>query len=148
MKNRETVFEIHRLINEGKSVRNIRDTLGISRKTIAKYIENPSPQKPSVKRKSKLDPFRDDITGFLDTDPKVSAAVIRQKLDDLGYDGGITILKDYLKTIRIPRAKRAFIRFESRPGEQMQVDWGHFGSLVYGKYKRKLYAMHERCRMP
>ena len=36
---------------------------------------------------------------------------------------------------------RAFIRFESAPGEDLQVDWGHFGSLTYGSTKRKLYAL-------
>jgi len=58
-----------------------------------------------------------------------------------GYEGGISILKDYLKTVRKPVEKNAFIRFESPPGRQMQVDWGHFGSLRYGDTKRKLYCL-------
>jgi len=33
------------------------------------------------------------------------------------------------------------LRFESLPGEQMQIDWGHFGSLLYAETKRKLYAL-------
>jgi hypothetical protein len=37
--------------------------------------------------------------------------------------------------------RRAFIRFESAPGEQVQVDWGHFGSLPYGNTTRKLYCL-------
>jgi transposase len=34
-----------------------------------------------------------------------------------------------------------FIRFESAPGQQMQIDWGHFGTLAYGDTLRKLYAL-------
>lgn len=53
---------------------------------------------------------------------------------------GSRIIRDYLQRIR-PKNKQAFIRFESAPGKQMQIDWGHFGSLVYGGAKRKLYAL-------
>ena len=35
----------------------------------------------------------------------------------------------------------AFIRFESSPGELMQLDQGHFGTLSYGNTKRKLYCL-------
>ncbi|MCP4220010.1 MAG: IS21 family transposase [bacterium] len=138
---RKTVFDIKRLADEGKSVRRISELTGANRKTVKRYVENPFPERPSPKRKSKLDPFGEDIKRFLEKDPKVSAVVIKQKLDKLGYDGGITILKNRLRKLRKPREKQAFIRFESGPGEQMQVDWGHFGSLSYGNYKRKLYAM-------
>jgi transposase len=37
--------------------------------------------------------------------------------------------------------RHAFIRFESPPGKQMQIDWGHFGSLRYEDTMRKLYAL-------
>ena len=138
---RKTVFEISRLADEGKSVRRIGKILGLNRKTVRKYVENPFPEKSSPKRAGKLGPFKEKIADFLETDPEVSAVVIKQKLDELGYDGGITILKNWLRKVRKPREKQAFIRFESEPGEQMQIDWGHFGSLTYGGYKRKLYAM-------
>jgi transposase len=71
----------------------------------------------------------------------VSAVVIKQKIDELGYEGGISILKDHLKTIRKPVEKNAFIRFKSPPERQMQIDWGHFGSLRYGDTKRKVYCL-------
>ena len=138
---RKTVFEIRRLSDEGKSARRIGQILGLNRKTVRKYAENPFPEKPPRKRAGKLDPFKEKIADFLETDPEVSAVVIKQNLDELGYDGGITTLKNWLRKVRKPREKQAFIRFESAPGEQMQADWGHFGSLTYGKYKRKLYAM-------
>ena len=52
------------------------------------------------------------------------------------------MVRDYLSRVR-PRvqAKAAFIRFESEPGVQGQIDWGHFGSLTYGPTQRKLYCL-------
>ncbi|MEJ2731866.1 MAG: IS21 family transposase [Deltaproteobacteria bacterium] len=142
MIDRQTVFEILRLDHEGWSIRKISDALRLSRKTVAKYLDNPSPQRKSAKRVSKLDPYKEKISQLLEADPKASAVVIKQRLDALGFTGGITILKDYLRTVRPTPAKRTpYIRFESAPGEQMQIDWGHFGSLSYGATARKLYAL-------
>ncbi len=99
-------------------------------------------QKPTFQRESKLDPFKGEIARLLEMYPRASSEVIRQRLLPLGFDGGNTVLKDYLRTVRPDRKKRrAFIRFESPPGEQIQVDWGHFGSLPYGNTMRKLYCL-------
>ena len=49
-------------------------------------------------------------------------------------------MRAYLRSIR-PKPREAFIRFESQPGEQFQIDWGHFGSLAYGNTSRKLYCL-------
>jgi predicted transcriptional regulator len=77
---RRTIFEIHRLANEGLSVRKIAATLGLSRLSVQKYLDDPSPQLPTLTRASKLDPFQDDIKQMLEVDPKASAMVIRQRL--------------------------------------------------------------------
>jgi transposase len=142
MIDQRTIFEIHRLANERMSVRKIARALHRDPKTVIKYLKNPQPQKPTLTRASKLDPFKDEIKGMLERDPEASAVVIRQRLCELGFDGGVTIVKDYLKKIRPGRKhKKAFIRFESAPGEQCQIDWGHFGSMGYGNTQRKAYCM-------
>ncbi|MHC4334283.1 MAG: helix-turn-helix domain-containing protein [Planctomycetota bacterium] len=125
MTNRRTIFDIHRLAQQGFSVRKIATSLGISRQTVQKYLDDPNPQRPTFTRPGKLDPFKDDIKRMLETDPKASAMVIRQHLEAQGFEGGITILREYLNRVR-PSAKprQAFIRFESKPGEQCQIDWG------------------------
>ena len=91
-------------------------------------------------RTSKLDPFKDELQGLLEQAPSASGAVLLQRLRSQGYTGGRSILGEYLQQIR-PKKKRAYIRFESAPGEQFQIDWGHFGSLVYGQTSRKLYCL-------
>jgi transposase len=67
--------------------------------------------------------------------------VIAQRLKPLGYDGGFTIIKDYLRVLRKNSVtRRAYVRVEPAPGERFDVDWGHFGALVYNGATSKLYA--------
>ena len=138
---RRTVFEIHRLAHDGLSVHKIATHLGLSRQTVHKYLADPTPQRPRGTRASKLDPFKDAIAGLLEVAPQASAMVVHQRLAERGFDGGISIIRDYLRRVR-PNAtpKTAFLRFESDPGVQCQIDWGHFGSLPYGHTQRKLYC--------
>ena len=142
MIDKHTVFEIHRLYREGWSKTKIAAILHLNRKTIKKFLKDPDPPKHRIKRASKLDPFKEQIDQFLKINPRSPATVILQRIASLGYDGGITILKNYLHSVRGQYAKREpFIRFESLPGQQCQVDWGHFGSMTYGETKRKLYCL-------
>jgi transposase len=142
MINRHTVFEIHRLYHEGFSKQRIAATLHLDPKTVRKFLIDPEPKKFTITRPSKLDPFREEINRLIGIDAKAPAPVILQRIATQGFDGGITILKDYLHSLRGHfREKEAFIRFESLPGEQCQVDWGHFGSIVYGDTTRKLYCL-------
>ena len=140
MLSRRDIFDIYRLHDEGISLRDISKRLQINRRTIRKYLSNPD-LKPNKyrKRKSKLDLYKPQIRELLNKDPGISSMVIMQRITELGFQGGITIIKDYLKTIR-DRKLKAYIRFESMPGQQFQIDWGYFDSINYGNAKRKLYC--------
>jgi len=137
---RRTIFEIHRMFQEGYKIRQIARALRLSRDSVKRYLDNPNPPRPVVVRTSKLDPFKEEIRRLLEQAPSVSGAVLLQRLRSQGYTGGRSILGEYLQQSRSHK-KRAYIRFESPPGEQFQIDWGHFGSLVYGKTPRKLYCL-------
>ena len=142
MISKRTIFEIHRLKDLGWANRKIARELRLSRDTVKKYLENPEPVHKQSVRTSKLDPYRDLISQFLEQDPQVKAPVVLQRLQQNGFDGKITMVRDYLqKTRRQRKPREPFIRFESPPGNQVQIDWGHFGSLLYGDTKRKLYAL-------
>ena len=90
MIDQRTIFEIHRLAHDGFSMRRIAALLGIDRQSVKKYLHNPSVQRLHFSRSSKLDPFKDEINRLLEIDSKVSAVVIRQRLDALGFDGAAT----------------------------------------------------------
>ena len=142
MMERRCVFEIHKLAGQGLSMRKIAKALGISRDSVAKYLRDPLPERSPSQRASKLDPYKEEILHLLDMDPKASAQVILQRISTKGFTGKITIVRDFLAAVRPkPSARQAFIRFESLAGEQMQIDWGHFGSLTYGRTPRKLSCL-------
>jgi transposase len=144
MIDRKTVFDIHRLKNAGYSARQIAREMRLGRATVKKYIETPeitlNPKKP---KGSKLDPHCEMIDSFLEEYPLIQTPVVLQRLREKGFDGQITIVRDYLRKRREKALKnrQVFIRFESAPGVQMQIDWGHFDTLTYGATKRKLYAL-------
>ena len=143
MISKRTIFEIHRLQDMGMKERKIARRLRISRSTVRKYLKDPDITRAKHSPKpSKLEPYYDYINELLKDWPNASAVVIKQRIDDRGYTGGISILRDYLRAVRGNQKRpKAFIRFESQPGEQFQFDWGHFDSLPYGNIKRKLYCM-------
>ena len=138
----EQINEIHRLhLVEKWSQRRIARHLRIGRHTLAKYLDNPAPPPSRRDRASKLDTFKPALAELLEKDPQAPAPVLLQRLQTLGYQGGITILKDYLLVGRKNAVlRRAYVRMEPPPGERFDIDWGHFGALLYNGTPRKLYA--------
>ena len=54
---------------------------------------------------------------------RIPGTVLLSELKLRGYTGGITILRDYLASLRSVTAPDPAVRFETKPGRQMQVDW-------------------------
>ena len=81
-------------------LRQIERHLRISRKTIVKYILASSPCRVRSHRASKLDLHKPTVAELLQQDSTLKAPLILQRLRSLGYRGGITILRDYLRTVR------------------------------------------------
>jgi transposase len=131
MLNDQQINEIHRLHWHQKwSLRQIAHHLNLNRRTVAKYLIHPAQPRPQPQRTSKLEPFHAAIGELLEQDPSASAVVILQRLRGRGFDGGISILKDYLHKVRNESAaRRAYVRVESPPGDRFEIDWGHFGAL-------------------
>ncbi|PKK40393.1 Mobile element protein [Clostridiaceae bacterium JG1575] len=112
---------------QGKSISEIARTQNMSRNTVKKYLKEDVKQDKRVgsKRKSKLDSFKDLIQNLMDKGI-YNSVVIFNRLLEKGFDGKISIIKDYLKPLRPPTVKEgpATQRFESPPGSQAQMDWG------------------------
>ena len=138
----ERINEIHRLYHaERWSMRKIARHLRLAPKTVKKYLLAPAQTPGSHSRASKLDPFKLTLTELLQQDPSARAVVLLQRLRPLGYEGGITILRDCVSRLRAKISPpRAFVRMEPGPGERFEIDWGHFDPLDYQGDKRKLYA--------
>ncbi len=48
------------------------------------------------------------------------------KLNQKGILASLSLLRNYLRKLKPKHQERIFIRFETEPGEQMQVDFAHF----------------------
>ncbi len=127
----QTVNTIYDLHIQGKSVQEIAQQLGISRTTTRKYLKHPEAvlRKPRAQQPSKLDPFHEQIKQWVMQDHCTNCEVLFVRLQKLGYTGGISILKSYVHPLRPAIAGHAPVqRYETKPGEQVQFDWGE---LVY-----------------
>lgn len=120
-----TVIKLHELKAIGKSIRAISRETGHARNTVRRYLRTQGlpERKPRSKRPSKLDPFKPLIHQYMEQGI-FNCEVLFRLLQEHGYQGGRTILKDYIKAFRPPKQLPAVQRYETRPGEQAQVDWG------------------------
>jgi transposase len=123
--------------NRGLTIAQIARELNLNERTVAKWLNADKYRQREIDpRPSKLDPFKPQIVRWLETHP-YTATQIFLRLRDLGYNGGITIVKDYVHHVRPPRAQ-AFLTLSFAPGECAQVDWGQFGSIAVGNTTRRL----------
>jgi transposase len=115
----------------------IANELALDARTVAKWLEYDSFQpRKATSRPSKLDPFKNNIVRMLHTHP-YSAAQIFARIGEQGFDGGYTIVKDYVRKVR-PSKMRAFLKLAFAPGECAQVDWGSYGAVNVGSTRRRL----------
>jgi len=123
--------------NEGLRYSQISQALGLDCRTVARWANEKQylPRK-SFPRKSKLDPFKNDIIRMLEKHP-YSAAQIYQQIQQDGFDGGLTIVEDYVRKVRPPKTK-AYLKLVFAPGECAQVDWGSYGTVKVGSTTRRL----------
>src|SRR5260221_6212680 len=90
-----------------------------------------------MQRKSKLDPYKILIQRWLERHSYTATQIFQRLRAEEGYTGGITILTDYVRTIRRVRAP-AFLTLAFAPGECTQVDWGCAGSMAICLTRRRL----------
>src|SRR4051794_6061624 len=98
---------------------------GLHRDTISRAIHSDAPPRYSrAPAGSKLDPFKDEIHRLLGADPKLPGQRVRELIAPLGYEGGKTIVDDYLREVRplFAPPPRTFQRTVYRPGEICQFD--------------------------
>lgn len=132
--------DIQELKRLGMSIQAIGALTGHDRKTVRRYLADESAASeygPREPRPSKLDAYKP----YLEERRKEgvwNAVVLLRELRERGYRGGYTILTDYLRPQREAARQIAVRRFETGPGVQAQVDWGHLGYLEQGEQEQPL----------
>jgi hypothetical protein len=125
----------------GVSINELVRRYGIDRGTVRRALRSDSPPRYERRaRPSKLDPFKDEIHGLLGEDPRLSGVRVRELIEPLGFDGGKTVVDDYLREVRPVFLKpRTHQRTIYRPGEICQWDLWQPSALVpvgYGQQRR------------
>jgi transposase len=129
MVTQEQAVEIKVLARRGASIREIAKQLGCSRNTVRRYLrEAPTvPQYgPRAPRSTKLDPFKPYLLERIEAARPhwIPAVVLHREIQEMGYPGGVTQLKDFINTWRVGEPE-SVVRFETPPGKQMQADFTH-----------------------
>lgn len=123
----EGFMEIQKLHTDGLSVSEIARQLDVDRKTVRKYLRE-APREYERKPKSwKVDPFRSYLRERWEQGVRNASRLFRE-VQKRGYEGALTQVKKVVRPWRTEEQERAFVRFETTPGEQAQMDWGHFGN--------------------
>ena len=111
---------------------------------------NCAPVHTSPLRASRIDPYRPFMLATLAKFPTLTAARLHAMVLVRGYVGCSSHFRAQVSLIRPHPAAEAYLRLRTLPGEQAQVDWGHFGHLQIGRARRLLMAfvmVLSHCRM-
>jgi transposase len=153
----EQKVAIRETFQQSGSIRETHRRTRISRKAIRRELDRlacPIPKAPvAIRRTSKLDPYKAKIS-YLVREKHLSAVRVMEEISVLGYDGGYSILKEYIRTVRPRHKKTPRPPIDHPPGQEAQMDWSphkviiggreqvvHTGSIVLC-YSRWLFMRH------
>ena len=135
----EVYVEIELLRKHGMSLRKIAEEVGCAVNTVRSHLEAdtlPRYQRNKL-RVTKLSPFeaylRERQTAAHSA--WIPATVLQREIAAQGYVGGLSQLRAFLRSLKPSLPIDPVVRFETAPGEQMQVDW-----VEFRKGKNPLYA--------
>jgi transposase len=98
------------------------------------------PKIERTQRTSMLTPYLPFIIETLESYPTLTAARLYDMAKQRGYPGGPSQFRQRISELRPRKQPEAYLRLKTLPGEQAQVDWGHFGHIQIGQAKRALMA--------
>jgi transposase len=126
MLTQEQAVEIRVLARQGMGVREIARQMGCSRNTVKRYLREAGASRygPRAPRPTKLDAFKPYVRARIEAARPhwIPAVVLLREIRERGYEGGLTQLKAFVAPMKAT-APEPVVRFETAPGEQMQVDF-------------------------
>ncbi len=115
--------------------------LGIHHGTVDRVLSQAGlPKAQRSHRASMIDPYQAFIMDILRQYPTLTASRLYGMVKERGYQGGEDHFRHLIAHVRPRPIAEAFHRLRTLPGEQSQVDWGHFSYLTIGRARRPLMA--------
>lgn len=128
MLTQEQAVEIRVMARRGEGLRAIARQVGCSRNTVRRYLRDEAARRYSARapRACKLDEYKRYLVERIgQASPRwIPATVLLREIQDLGYTGAISQLKEWLAPLKGGEADPV-VRFETPPGQQMQADFTH-----------------------
>ncbi len=119
----------------------ISSQLGVHHSTIKRVLSAAGiPKKKILVQSSMMDPYLSFVLDTLQRHPTLTASRLFSMVQERGYPGGLDHFRHLISCYRPKPSAEAYLRLRTLPGEQAQVDWGHFGYMMVGQAKRPLMA--------
>jgi transposase len=119
----------------------IASELGVHFDTVARVLGSFGPKAGSPRPEARvLEPYIPFVDETLARHPRLVATRILDMLVERGYTGSLRSLRRYVRGARPLPKSEVFLRIETLPGEQAQVDWAHVGALTILGSTRPLWA--------
>lgn len=127
---------IHYLKQKGWTNTQIAEFVGHHRDTITRVLREPLDQPPAPRpRTARAAVFETPIQGWLDQGLSVRRMIeVARKDPDHPYQGSDVAFYVYVRALRRSRAAlpgAVAVRFEGRPGELLQIDWGEVRPMPF-----------------
>lgn len=139
---REREAEILRLHHAEKwPVGTIASQLGVHHSTVKRVLAHAGLEaglrspRPSI-----VDPYIPFIVEQLKKYPRLRASRLYQMVKERGYPGAPDHFRSIVARYRPRPPAEAYLRLRTLPGEQAQIDWGHFGKVTIGTAVRRLFG--------
>lgn len=127
---KEVFVEIQLLKKHGFSLRQIAKEVGCAVNTVRRQLaETGVPTYVrKVLRPTKLAPYEVYLRTRQESAKPlwIPATVLMREIAERGYQGGASQLRAFMRTLKPKLAPDPVVRFETAPGEQLQVDWVEF----------------------
>ena len=113
--------------------------LGVHHSTVSRVLAQAGlPRIGAPRRPSAIDAYLPFILETLDKFPTLTATRLHGMVTERGYVGSADHFRHFIALHRPKPKCEAYLRLRTLPGEQAQVDWGHFGHLEIGRARRAL----------
>lgn len=126
----ETALKIRRLFfAEHWPVGTIAAQLDVHHDVVERVTGLTSPRRvvPPSQPSTLLSEHRDYIVETLAQYPTLRATRLFDMIKARGYEGSVRTVREHVATVRPKRAANAYLRLETFPGEQSQLDWAFVG---------------------
>lgn len=134
----EVYVEMEILKRQGLSLRRIAAEVGCAVNTVRSHLARKTAPKyeRKVKRPTKLGPYEAYLRErqAAAAPERIPATVLLREITERGYDGGMSQLRAFMRSLRPVTLAEPVVRFETQMGEQLQVDWVEFrrgGKALY-----------------